>query len=151
MLISLSCWHLHSFFYLVWVPRWYAITLVWPTLNEAFSWIKVVQIIVVQTSHCMGFCHYSLHMAITPCAWSSPLSKWIKIVKNLKRTCHALRRHCLTWIVCFRLFGRIGFAMGSNPHQFVKCNVLPLVEKMVKKNRSRFPIAVLLTTLICSH
>jgi len=26
-----------------------------------------------------------------------------------------------------------------------------LVENMVKKNRSRFPIAVLLTTLICSH
>ena len=28
---------------------------------------------------------------------------------------------------------------------------LTLVENMVKKNRSRFPIAVLLTTLICSH
>ena len=26
-----------------------------------------------------------------------------------------------------------------------------LVENMVKKNRSRFPIAVLLTTLICSQ
>jgi hypothetical protein len=26
-----------------------------------------------------------------------------------------------------------------------------LVENMVKKNRSRFPIVVLLTTLICSH
>jgi hypothetical protein len=28
---------------------------------------------------------------------------------------------------------------------------LTLVENMVKKNRSCFPIAVLLTTLICSH
>jgi hypothetical protein len=28
---------------------------------------------------------------------------------------------------------------------------IPLVENMVKKNRSRFPIAVLLTTLIYSH
>jgi hypothetical protein len=30
-------------------------------------------------------------------------------------------------------------------------NVCSLVENMVKKNRSRFPITVLLTTLICSH
>ena len=28
---------------------------------------------------------------------------------------------------------------------------IALVENMVQKNRSRFPIAVLLTTLICSH
>ena len=28
---------------------------------------------------------------------------------------------------------------------------LSLVENMVKNNRNRFPIAVLLTTLICSH
>jgi hypothetical protein len=28
---------------------------------------------------------------------------------------------------------------------------ITLVENMVKKNRIRFPIAVLLTTLICSH
>ena len=27
----------------------------------------------------------------------------------------------------------------------------PLVENIAKKNRSHFPIAVLLTTLICSH
>ena len=30
-------------------------------------------------------------------------------------------------------------------------NVHPLVENMVKKKHSRFPIAVVLTTLICSH
>ncbi len=29
--------------------------------------------------------------------------------------------------------------------------VIPLVENMVKKNRSRFSIAVLLTTLVCRH
>ena len=29
--------------------------------------------------------------------------------------------------------------------------VLSLVDNMVKKNRSCFPIAVILTTLICSH
>jgi hypothetical protein len=33
-----------------------------------------------------------------------------------------------------------------------KCKLsYSLVENMMKKNRSRFPIAVLLTTLICSH
>jgi hypothetical protein len=30
-------------------------------------------------------------------------------------------------------------------------HIPPLVENMVKKNRSRFPIVFLLTTLICSH
>jgi hypothetical protein len=35
--------------------------------------------------------------------------------------------------------------------QLVLVTLHALVENMVKKNRSRFPIAVLLTTLICSH
>jgi hypothetical protein len=30
-------------------------------------------------------------------------------------------------------------------------NITTVVESMVKKNRNRFPIAVFLTTLICSH
>jgi hypothetical protein len=33
----------------------------------------------------------------------------------------------------------------------LKLTTPTLVENMVKKNRSHFPIAVLLTTLICSH
>ena len=32
-----------------------------------------------------------------------------------------------------------------------KFQVVTLVVNMVDKNRSRFPIAVLLTTLVCSH
>ena len=35
--------------------------------------------------------------------------------------------------------------------KLVKLELLSLVENMVEKNRNHFPIAVLLTTLICSH
>ena len=40
-------------------------------------------------------------------------------------------------------------ALGIEPLKYKSMKTL--VENMVKKNRSRFPIAILLTTLIFSH